>query len=147
MAGTVDADLARRRVTLDALGGRRCLTDPLSFVRDRATDLNQTEQRLHDAIPRALARSTDRCDQMAARLDGVGARLLRPSEATLSRLAASLEALSPLSVLSRGYAIARDAAGHVVKNARELARGDAVRVLVGAGSFDATVTKINEDRA
>ena len=147
MAGTVDADLARRRVTLDALGGRRCLTDPLSFVRDRATDLNQTEQRLHDAIPRALARSTDRCDQMAARLDGVGARLLRPSEATLARLAASLEALSPLSVLSRGYAIARDAAGHVVKNARELARGDAVRVLVGAGSFDATVTKINEDRA
>ena len=52
-----------------------------------------------------------------------------------------------LSFLSRGYAIARDATGHVVKDAFELARGDAVRVLVGAGSFDATVTKINEDRA
>ena len=147
MAGSVDADLARRRVALDALGARRCLTDPLAPVRDRAADLNQTEQRLHDAIPRALARSMDRCDQMAARLDGVGARILRPSEATLARLAASLDALSPLSVLSRGYAIARDAAGHVVKDAFELARGDAVRVLVGAGSFDATVTKINEDRA
>lgn len=148
MAGSVDADLARRRVALDALGARRCLTDPLASVRDRAADLNQTEQRLHDAIPRALARSMDRCDQMAARLDGVGARILRPSEATLARLAASLDALSPLSVLSRGYAIARDAAaGHVVKDARELACGDAVRVLVGAGSFDATVTKISEDRA
>ena len=54
--------------------------------------------------------------------------------------AASLEALSPLSVLSRGYAIARDGAGHVVKDASELGYSDEVRVLLGTGSFDATVT-------
>ena len=67
-------------------------------------------------------------------------RLLRPAESTLARLAASLEALSPLSVLSRGYAIARDAAGHVVKDASQLVAGDGVRVLLGTGSFDASVT-------
>lgn len=147
MAGVVDADLSRRRVALDALGARRCLTDPLASVRDRVSDLMQTEQRLHDAVPRSLARSAERCGQLATRLGGAGGQLLRPAESTLARLAASLDALSPLSVLARGYAIARDAAGHVVKDAAALASGDEVRVLLGSGSFEATVTSVNDSRA
>ena len=80
---------------------------------------------------------------LAARLRDAAPRLLRPAEATLARLAASLDALSPLAVLARGYAIARDAAGHVVKDSSELACGDEVRVLLGTGSFDATVRAVN----
>ena len=140
MAGHVTADLARRRVALDALGSRRCLQDPLAPLESRRADLLQTEQRLHDAIPRALERRREDVSGAAARLAAAGPRLLRPAESTLARLAASLEALSPLSVLSRGYAIARDAAGHVVKDASGLSEGDEVRVLLGTGSFDATVT-------
>ena len=147
MARSVEADVSRRRVALDALGARRCLADPLSSVRDRASDLLQTEQRLHDAIPRSLSRSRDRSEQLASRLSAAGSQIARPAESTLARLAASLDALSPLSVLARGYAIARDSGGGVVKDAAELARGDEVRVLLGSGSFDATVTKVNTDRA
>ena len=143
MAGSVDADLSRRRVALDALGARRCLTDPLASVRDRAAELLQTEQRLHDAIPRSLSRSGERCDQLASRLDGATGKMLLPAAATLSRLAASLYALSPLSVLSRGYAIARDAKGGVLKDASRLAPGDEISVLLGNGSIGATVTKVN----
>ena len=147
MARSVEADVSRRRVALDALGARRCLADPLSSVRDRASDLLQTEQRLHDAIPRSLSRSRDRSEQLASRLSAVGSQIARPAESTLARFAASLDALSPLSVLARGYAIARGPKGGVVKDAAELARGDGVRVLLGSGSFDATVTKVNTDRA
>ena len=144
MAGSVDAELSRRRVALDALGARRCLTDPLATVTARRDDLMQTEQRLHDAIPRALARDREVTERSAERLGELAARLLRPAESTLARLAASLDALSPLSVLARGYAIARDAEGHVVKEASALSRGDAVRVLLGTGSIDATVTSVND---
>ena len=38
----------------------------------------------------------------------------------LSTLAASLNALSPLAVLSRGYSVVYDNEGHIVKNANEL---------------------------
>ena len=147
MAGSVEASLSRRRVALEALGSRRCLIDPAAPIRDRLGDLLQTEQRLHDAIPRALARDAQRCEDSAARLRDVGARMLRPGEATLARLAASLEALSPLSVLSRGYAIARNESGRVVKSSSELSLGDRVRVVLGDGSFDATVSKTHEGRA
>ena len=144
MSGAMDAGLSRRRMEVEAMGARRCLTDPLSPVRDREADLMQTEQRLHDAIPRALARDRESTERAAARLLELAPRLLRPAESTLARLAASLDALSPLSVLARGYAIARDGAGHVVKDAAALSCGDDVRVLLGTGSFDATVTAVND---
>ena len=142
LMGSMEADLSRRRLTLDALGGRRCLVDPLAPLHDRQSDLMQTEQRLHDAIPRALARDREAVSRSAARLVEVAPRLLRPAESTLARLAASLDALSPLSVLARGYAIARDARGHVLKDASGVRAGDEVRVLLGEGSFDATVTNV-----
>ena len=143
MATSVDASLARRRVALEALGSRRCLSDPLAPLQDRRSDLLQTEQRLHDSIPRSLARAGEGCDRMGERLREVGGRLLRPAESSLARLAASLDALSPLSVLARGYAIARDDEGRVIKDAKRLSVGSNVRVLLGSGSFDATVTQTN----
>lgn len=139
LTGAVESDLSRRRLSLEALGARRCLSDPLAPVRDRLSELEQTEERLHDAIPRALAREGDGIERSAARLRDAGSRLLRPAEATLARLAASLDALSPLSVLTRGYAIARDASGRVIRRADEVGPGDEVRVLLGEGSFDAAV--------
>lgn len=145
MASSAQSSLAQRRLALDALGSRRCLVDPLATMRDRASELAQTEERLHDAIPRALAAERERMDRVGARLGAAGPRLTRPAEAALARFAASLDALSPLSVLSRGYAIARDATGHVVKDASELASGSEVRVLLGRGSFDATVLSIHDE--
>lgn len=100
----------------------------------------QTEQRLADAVPRALARASERTERLSGRMGEVGARLTRPAEATLARLAAQLDALSPLAVLARGYAIARGADGHVLRDATSLAPGDEVHVLLGSGSFDAAVT-------
>ena len=145
MASSAQSSLAQRRLALDALGSRRCLVDPLSTLRDRANELAQAEGRLHDAIPRALAAERERTERAAARLGALGPRITRPAEAAFARLAASLDALSPLSVLSRGYAIAKDAADHVVKDASELAVGDEVRVLLGRGSFDAIVQSIHDE--
>ena len=148
MSGAMDATLSRRRVALDALGARRCLSDPAAPLRDLLSDLLQTEERLHDAVPRGLARDAERCELAAGRLAEAGGRLLRPAEATLARLAASLDALSPLSVLARGYAIARDASGRVVKRASDVACGDQVSVLLGEGSVETIVSSIRiEDRA
>ena len=69
--------------------------------------------------------------------------MLRPAEAELGRLAGTLDALSPLKVLSRGYAIATDGAGHVIKEASELQPGQPVGVRLGSGSVTARVLSVN----
>ena len=100
----------------------------------------QSEQRLVDALPRALDRKASSLEDYSVRLDAAASRMLRPHEAMVSSMAATLDALSPLKVLGRGYAIARDEAGHVVTDASSLAVGDSVSVRVGVGSFEASVT-------
>ncbi|HTZ40141.1 MAG TPA: exodeoxyribonuclease VII large subunit [Syntrophales bacterium] len=59
---------------------------------------------------------------------------------------ALLESLSPLSVLARGYAIARTIPeGRVISDARELTTGDLVGISVAKGRFDAVVSKIEKE--
>ena len=64
----------------------------------------------------------------------------------LAGRAAVLDSLSPLSVLARGYAIARTLPeGRVISDAGELATGNPVGIIVAKGRFDAVVTKIEKE--
>lgn len=65
---------------------------------------------------------------------------LRPS---LAALPGTLDSADPLKVLSRGYAIATDDNGHVIKEACELQPGQAVGVRLGSGSVTAQVLSVN----
>ncbi len=137
------ARLSHERAMLDAVARHRCLEDPLWFVEDRTNQLLQSEQRLHDAMPRMLERTRRDADQRALRLASAGEGLLHPFESQVGRAAASLDALSPLRVLSRGYAIAQDERGHVVSSAADVEVGQRVRVRLGSGSFGAEVTSVD----
>jgi exodeoxyribonuclease VII large subunit len=53
--------------------------------------------------------------------------------------AASLDALSPLGVLQRGYAIAQDASGKLVRDAASVAIGDEVNVRLAKGRLNTRV--------
>jgi exodeoxyribonuclease VII large subunit len=60
-------------------------------------------------------------------------RLLRSKRERLDRLRLQLEERSPLRVLERGYAIATDAAGNVLRDAAQVALGDPVAVQLHRG--------------
>lgn len=136
------ADLSLRRQTVDAWAARRCLTSPEALVEDRKTSLALSAERLHDAMPRLIARRRERLAAGARQLDSAGQHLLDQPRAGIGRAAASLEALSPLKVLSRGYAIVRDGQGHVVLDAAGLQVGDTIEARLGAGSVVADVREV-----
>jgi exodeoxyribonuclease VII large subunit len=58
--------------------------------------------------------------------------------------AGSLNAVSPLATLERGYAIVRDSSGQVRMDASALKPGDAVDIQLAHGRLDATVTKVKK---
>ena len=70
--------------------------------------------------------------------DLAGAQLGRKRQ-RFSALAASLDALSPLAVLGRGYAVARNEQGTILKSWQDVTAGDMVRVTLGEGGFSARV--------
>lgn len=82
----------------------------------------------------------ERADRAAEGLTNAFAFLLNKNEARLGTAAAGLDALSPLKVLSRGYAVAlKD--GKTVKTAVELQKGDSINLKFADG---AAVCKVQE---
>jgi len=65
------------------------------------------------------------------------AAIERPGE-RIALSAGKLGSLSPLGVLARGYAIAFDSQGRIIKRASEVGPGDKVRVRVSDGEMDCT---------
>jgi exodeoxyribonuclease VII large subunit len=75
---------------------------------------------------------------IARRLDGARRRLVE--------LATRLDALSPLAVLGRGYAIVRrEADGQIVRRAAELSLGERLDLRLGVGRAQAEVVAIDPE--
>ena len=69
-----------------------------------------------------------RLEKRGAELGARAERLLRAKRERLDRLRLQLDERSPLRVLERGYAIATDAAGNVLRDAAQVALGDTIAV-------------------
>jgi exodeoxyribonuclease VII large subunit len=68
-------------------------------------------------------------------------RLLQARREALGRLVVQLDERSPLRLLERGYSIAYDASGRVLRSAEQVAEGDAIAVLLHRGRLWAEVTR------
>jgi len=81
-----------------------------------------------------------RIEALRARLAAAAARLHERRAARLAALAGRLDALSPLAVLGRGYALAfREGDGRLLRSGAEAAPGDAILVRLARGRIRATV--------
>lgn len=83
-------------------------------------------------------------DYTRSRLIAAGERYLASRRQTFAQCAAALDAMSPLKVLGRGYAVASDAAGTVLRSAGQVQPGDAIRVQLQDGALRCTVNDREE---
>jgi exodeoxyribonuclease VII large subunit len=79
---------------------------------------------------------------LSERLTDVAQKTIDTNKIKFSRLAGKLDALSPLKVISRGYALVSSNSG-IVKSVKNINKGDSVKVELSDGSFNATVTEID----
>jgi exodeoxyribonuclease VII large subunit len=63
----------------------------------------------------------------------------------LGQASARLEALSPLAVLSRGYALVYSADGALLRSAAETSTGQRIRARLAQGTLEAEVTQTKID--
>ena len=67
---------------------------------------------------------------------------LQQTDSRLQGVVGRIDALSPLAILQRGYAICRDAAGGIVKEADRMTAGERVEVILAKGRLDCLVENI-----
>jgi exodeoxyribonuclease VII large subunit len=79
----------------------------------------------------------ERLGRLGERAHRAVARRVEGRRRQWERLGASLDALSPLAVMDRGYSIARHANGRIIKRRAEVSSGDAFVLRVTDGSIPA----------
>jgi len=94
----------------------------------------------HYDARRRLAAIRQQLQAQVANLAAITHQRLLESRGALDRRTASLEALSPLAILNRGYAVVFDAKGHLVKDAARLKAGDELSARLARGRVRARVT-------
>ncbi len=109
----------------------------------RRRQIERNRRSLMSRHPRVvISQSRARLGPTRERLEAVMAALVRRKAASLERVGASLQALSPLSVLGRGYALASTKNQPVLRDASGLQPDDSVRVVLQRGAFLAKVQKV-----
>ena len=117
MAQSVLHRLEREERRLKALAEKRVLTDPLAFVQDRRLQLDYMQDKMTSA-------ARTHWDREARRFAGAVAKL---------------DALSPLKVLGRGYAVARTEDGGILRSSDQVQPGDRIRLRLAQGSLGCRV--------
>lgn len=78
-------------------------------------------------------------EERTVRLQSEFARLLVERRNRLAQVGALLKERSPLTILNRGYSITRDAQGHIVRDAAQVAVGDDLSIHLARGELGTTV--------
>jgi exodeoxyribonuclease VII large subunit len=98
----------------------------------------------HYDARRRLAAIRQQLESSVSNLAAATRARLLAGRAALDRRTASLEALSPLAILNRGYALVFDANGQLIKDAARLAPGDEMSARLARGQVRARVTRTEQ---
>ena len=147
----LDALRARLRHPGEALNQKRQQLNALNVRLERAAHkslaarqsaLSQLEKRLQNHhLDRRHRQESERVTALTGRLENAMRQQLQTRQARLTSAARELNAVSPLAVLGRGYAIAQDAQGQIIHRAADTTPGQRLKLRLGEGSLSVEVKR------
>ena len=127
MAAAMTANLNRQLKTarrhLNVLSQSTALRSPTGYLDQKRKNLELLRNRLVSGQSRAVETKNRQFVALTSKLD----------------------AMSPLKVLTRGYAMTQTESGEVVRSVHQIQKGDTLRVTLSDGSFTAAVTEKEEN--
>jgi exodeoxyribonuclease VII large subunit len=99
------------------------------------------QSRLDYVLDRRLSVERYRRESVETRLFRAAQNSVAARRSAWTNLHSELQALSPLAVLQRGYALVQDVNGVLVRSVDQLAAGQVVQTRLGDGSFSSSVTE------
>ena len=109
--------LDQNRRSLNQFARSRVMQEPQVYFQNKRLLLDYQSRRLTHGLEKSLSGQRER----------------------VARLAAALDALSPLKVLGRGYAIAKDGEGRVLTSAAQVQEGDKLTLRLAEGGLNCRV--------
>jgi exodeoxyribonuclease VII large subunit len=137
----VARQLASSHRALDRARARLAAHEPHARLAHDRERLASLERRLGELARAATLAARRELEDLGRTLRARGAELGRERRAELALLAGKLDALSPLGILARGYAIALHG-GRAVVRATDVGPGDTLELRLHEGSLEARVEAV-----
>ena len=123
MATAMNRQIKAARQHLDVLSASPALRSPTGYLDQKRKNLELLKNRLIAAENQHIARNNQKFIALTAKLD----------------------AMSPLKVLSRGYAMAQTEGGEILRSVQQIQPGDHLTVSLSDGKLTAQVLEVKEN--
>jgi exodeoxyribonuclease VII large subunit len=128
--------------SLERLGKQLVRLTRFQVVQLRARVQKEAMSQAFHEVQSRLNTARSRFDSASSACDTAMQIKVQEGRERLALAAASLDALSPLGVLQRGYALAQDAAGKPLRDAAAVNVGDTVSVRLAKGKLETRIERI-----
>lgn len=122
MTGALNRQLRLASQRLEGLAASPALRSPTGYLDRREKDLGLLKEKLLAAQNRELSKAQQKYVENVAKLD----------------------AMSPLKVLSRGYAMAQKETGELIRSVKQTTTGESIVVSLADGKLNASILSIKE---
>lgn len=164
----IDYKILQSKTDLQELALSPVFTEFPQVIRDWNYEVEDYQERLGDALTEKLKIQNEKLENISNRLSPV--KLASKLNEKKTRLAvliernqnaiqnaidakdeklkigmASLNALSPLAVLNRGFSIAESEAGEILRDTEKIKPGDEVKILLSRGKLKTRVLEVEKD--
>ena len=123
IATALSRQLKASRKHLEVLSSSNCLQSPLGYLQQKQRDLDTISNRMISAQGRVVHNQKQRFIGLTSKLD----------------------AMSPLKVLTRGYAMTQKEDGTVLKSVKQTKVGDNIQISLNDGQLSAVVSDVKEN--
>lgn len=125
MKTVITRHLKTARQHLDVLRDSPALQSPTQYISQRRDALSRVQLKLLSTHQNAVSLKRQQYISLTAKLD----------------------AMSPLKVLARGYAMAQSTDGTVIRSVRQVRTNDTATILIADGKLRATINEITEEQS
>jgi exodeoxyribonuclease VII large subunit len=121
---------------------QQLLSEIKRLPREAKNTLLPLQHRLTRPVEQRLAREKNKAELIKSRLENIIRVRVAAKRSACERLIASLDALSPLAILARGYNLTYSENNRLVSSVAEVKSGDKISVLLQDGSLLCDVNKV-----
>ncbi|MGL4370440.1 MAG: exodeoxyribonuclease VII large subunit, partial [Spirochaetota bacterium] len=143
MERSLDAQILRDRAKLESLISRRVMSDPGQMIYMKQIELSELKNRMSFSLRDTAAAMRNRYASLPD-ISRTMASYLERKKNLLSQGASSLEQLSPLGVIARGYALPFDAKETLIRSVKQVSPGEKIKLYIHDGTIRCTADSVEK---
>ena len=143
MERALETQTSRERSRFDAVMSRRVMSDPAQMVYLKQMELEAVQNRMTMSLREIASAMRSAYSSIPDLTRGMSAYLERRKHA-LAAASSSVDQLSPLATIARGYGIVLDGRKNLVKSVKQVSGGDRLSVLLADGTIECTADEVRK---